>query len=86
MDAALWLNVRRGSHFLSRRLHGFGLEVQWAETDQRVTARAGEPMARLSGPPGELLLYIFGRQAAAQVEVSGSPDAVAAVQRTHFGM
>jgi uncharacterized protein (TIGR03085 family) len=86
MNAALWRNVRRSSHYLSRRLHGCGLEVQWAETDQRVTARTGGPTARLSGPPGELLLYIFGRQAAAQVEVSGPPDAVAAVQRTHFGM
>ena len=86
MDAALWLNVRRGSHFLSRRLHGCGLEIAWAGTNERVMARAGEPTALASGEPGELLLYIFGRQAAAQVEVSGPPDAVAAVQRTHFGM
>jgi uncharacterized protein (TIGR03085 family) len=86
MDAALWHNVRRGSHFLSRRLHGCGLEVVWAGTNERVMARAGEPTARLSGPPGELLLYIFGRQAAARVQVSGPSDALAAVQRTHFGM
>ena len=86
MDAALWRNVRRGSHYLSRRLDGCGLEVEWAGTNERVTARPGEPTARLSGPAGELLLYIFGRQAAARVQVSGPPDAVAAVQRTHFGM
>jgi uncharacterized protein (TIGR03085 family) len=86
MNAALWRNVRRSSHYLSRRLHGCGLEVEWAGTNEREMARAGEPTARLSGPPGELLLYIFGRQAAARVEVSGPPDAVAAVQRTHFGM
>jgi uncharacterized protein (TIGR03085 family) len=86
MDAALWRNVRRSSHYLSRRLHACGLEIEWAGTSERVTVRPGEPMARLSGPPGELLLYVFGRQAAAQVEVSGAPDAVAAVRRTHFGM
>jgi len=86
MDAALWRNVCRGSHFLSRRLHGCGLEIEWAGTNERVTARAGEPSARISGPPGELLLYIFGRQAAARVQLSGPPEAVAAVQRTHFGM
>ena len=86
MDAALWRNVRRGSRFLSRRLHGCGLEVEWAGVGERVTARAGEPAARLSGPPGELLLYLFGRQPAARVQVSGPADAVAAVQRTHFGM
>ena len=86
MDAALWRNVRRGSHYLSRRLHGSGLEIDWAGTDERVTVRPGEPTARLSGPPGELLLYLFGRQAVAQVEVSGPPAAVAALRRTHLGM
>jgi uncharacterized protein (TIGR03085 family) len=86
MNAALWRNVCRGSRFLSRRLDGCGLEVEWAGTNERVTARSGEPTARLSGPPGELLLYIFGRQTAARVDVSGPPDAVAAVHRTRFGM
>jgi uncharacterized protein (TIGR03085 family) len=86
MDAALWRNVRRGSRYLSRRLQGCGLEIEWAGTNERVTVRPGAPAARLSGVPGELLLYVFGRQAAAEVEVSGSPKAVAAVHRTHFGM
>ena len=86
MEAAVWRNVRRGGRFLSRRLRGCGLEIEWAGTHERATARPGSPTARLSGPPGELLLYVFGRQAVAQVEVSGPPDAVAAVRRTHFGM
>jgi uncharacterized protein (TIGR03085 family) len=86
LDAALWRNVRRGGRYLSRRLHDCGLEVAWAGTGERVTVRPGLPTARLSGPPGELLLYVFGRQAAAQVDVSGPPETVAAVGRTHFGM
>lgn len=86
MDAALWRNVLRGGRYLSRRLHACGLEVEWAGTNERVTVRPGTPTALLSGPPGELLLYLFGRQGAAQVEVSGPPEAVAAVRRTHFGM
>lgn len=86
MDAALWRNVRRGSHFLSRRLHGCGLEIEWVGTGKRVRARSGEPTARLTGPPGELLLYVFGRRAVARVEVSGPLEAIAAVHRTHFGM
>ncbi len=85
MDVALWRNVRRGGRFLSRRLRDCGLEVQWAGTDERVRFGASEPMARLAGAPGELLLYAFGRQAA-QVELSGPEEAVAAVRRTHFGM
>ena len=86
MDAALWRNVRRGGRYLSRRLQGCGLEIEWAGTNERVRVQRGEPTARLSGLPGELLLYVFGRQPAAQVEVSGPPEAVAAVHRTHFGM
>ncbi|HTX97595.1 MAG TPA: TIGR03085 family metal-binding protein [Mycobacterium sp.] len=84
MDAALWRNVRRGGRYLSRRLDGCGLEVEWAA--KRVTVRKGSPTARLSGQPGELLLYLFGRQAAAQVELGGPAEAVAAVGRTHFGI
>jgi hypothetical protein len=43
-------------------------------------------MARIAGPPGELLLYLFGRQDAAHVEVSGPGAAVEAVRRARFGM
>jgi uncharacterized protein (TIGR03085 family) len=86
MDVALWRNVHRGSHFLSRRLKGCGLEIEWAGNGARVVVQPGEPRARVSGAPGELLLYLFGRQAAAQIDVSGPPQAVSALRRTHFGM
>ena len=86
MDAALWRNARRGGRFLGRRLHGCGLEIEWAGTGERVTVRPGSPTALVSGLPGELLLYLFGRHAAAQVELSGPPEALAEVRRTHFGM
>jgi uncharacterized protein (TIGR03085 family) len=86
LAAALWRNVRRGSRYLGRRLRGVGLEIEWTGTDQRKLVRNGEPIARLSGPPGELLLYLFGRQAAAQVEMTGPAEAVATLHRTHFGM
>jgi uncharacterized protein (TIGR03085 family) len=86
MDEALWHNVRRGRWFLARRLRGAGLELQWAGTGTTALARRGEPTARIAGPPGELLLYLFGRQQAAQVEVSGPAEAVEAVRRARFGL
>lgn len=85
-DAALWGNVRRGSRYLGRRLRDAGLEIEWAGTSDRLRVRRGEPTARISGVPGELLLYLFGRQGAARVEVTGPAEAVAAVHRTRFGM
>jgi len=86
MDEALWRNVTSAPWFLARRLRGAGLELQWAGTAEVVRARRGEPAARIAGPPGELLLYLFGRQGAAQVEVSGPASAVEAVRRAQFGM
>ena len=86
LDAALWRNVGRGGRYLARRLRGAGLDIEWAGTSERRRVRNAEPTARLTGPPGELLLYLFGRQRAAHVELSGSTDVIAAVQRTHFGM
>ena len=32
LQAALWRNVRRGGRYLSRRLRGVGLEIEWAGT------------------------------------------------------
>lgn len=86
LETALWRNVRRGSRYLGRRLRDAGLEVEWAGTSEPMRVRPGEPTARLSGPPGELLLYVFGRQTAAHVQVTGPPEAVAAVHGTPFGM
>ena len=86
MDEALWRNVSRAPWFLARRLRGAGLELAWAGTARTVRARRGEPTARITGPPGELLLYLFGRQGAAHVEVSGPAAAVQAVRRARFGM
>ncbi|WP_369758524.1 TIGR03085 family metal-binding protein [Mycobacterium sp. 141] len=86
LQAALWRNACRSSRYLSRRLRGFGLQLVWPTTDCRMAVRTAESTARLSGRPGELLLYLFGRRDAAEVEVTGPPEAVAAVRRTRFGM
>lgn len=86
MDAALWRNVSRAPWFLSRRLRGTGLALEWAGTGRVIRARRGAPAARIVGLPGELLLYLFGRQRVAQVEVCGPTGAVDTVVRTQFGM
>jgi uncharacterized protein (TIGR03085 family) len=85
-DAALFRNVTRARWILSRRLRGAGLDLVWAGTDQVIRARRGQPTACLRGLPGELLLFLFGRRDAADVEITGSSEAIEALQRTPFGM
>jgi uncharacterized protein (TIGR03085 family) len=85
-DAALFRNVTRAPWFLSRRLRGAGLDLVWAGTDKVITARRGQPTACLHGLPGELLLFLFGRRDAAHVDITGSSEAIEALQRTPFGM
>jgi uncharacterized protein (TIGR03085 family) len=85
-DAALFRNVTGARWLLSRRLGDVGLDLEWAGTDKVITARRGHPTARLRGLPGELLLFLFGRRDAADVEITGSSEAVEAVQQTSFGM
>jgi uncharacterized protein (TIGR03085 family) len=86
MDEALWRNVTQGARFLARRLHGAGLELRWAGTTRTARAPRGRPTAHITGAPGELLLYLFGRQDAAYVELSGTTAATDAVRNTRFGM
>src|SRR3954471_5526077 len=43
-EAALWRSVRRGSRYLSRRLRGIGLEIEWTRSNERLTIRVGEPV------------------------------------------
>jgi uncharacterized protein (TIGR03085 family) len=85
-DAALFRNVTGARWLLSRRLRDVGLDLEWAGTEKIITARQGHPTARLRGLPGELLLFLFGRRDAADVEITGSSEAVEAVQQTSFGM
>jgi uncharacterized protein (TIGR03085 family) len=85
-DTALFHNVAHGRWLLSRRLHGVGLDLVWADTGKVVKARRGRSTAQLSGLPGELLLFLFGRQEVADVQLTGSREAIKAVQATRFGM
>jgi uncharacterized protein (TIGR03085 family) len=86
MDEALWRNISRQSWYLARRLSGAGLELQWAGTAKTIRARRGEPTARIAGPPGELLLCLFGRPGGVHLEVTGPAAAVRAVASARFGM
>jgi len=85
MDDALWRNVRVSGRYLTRRVRGAGLMAHRAGNGDVVAVRRGEPTVTVVGLPGELLLFLFGRDTA-QVDLIGPPHAVAAVRASHLGM
>ena len=86
MNEALWSNVRGGAWYLTRRLRGTGLDVRNALTGQTVRARRGRASVLVTGEPGELLLYLFGRQAVAEVELDGPATAIQVLKTARIGL
>lgn len=71
-----WLRLRRFPAALTVEAPGHG---------QVRTGRGGERV-HLRGDPGELLLFLSGRQAAAQVELSGPSAPVDRLRQTRLGI
>ena len=86
MNDALWANVKGGARLLCRRLRGSGLELRNASTAESVRAHRGKDPVRVTGEPGELLLYVFGRQQMAEVQLEGPPRSLDLVKAAHLGL
>ncbi|MGV1010533.1 MAG: hypothetical protein ACOYBY_18360 [Dermatophilaceae bacterium] len=86
MNQALWHNVKAGARVLCRRLRRCGLELRDASTEDSFLARQGTDRVRITGEPGELLLYAFGRQRVADVELDGPPNGLDFVRAAHLGL
>jgi uncharacterized protein (TIGR03085 family) len=50
------------------------------------TVGNGEPAATVSGDPGELVLFFYGRQRAARVDISGPDDLTDTLRGARFGV
>jgi uncharacterized protein (TIGR03085 family) len=72
LQTALWKRITRTARFTLRKFPA-ALVVEWPEHG-RVTAGAGGPEVRIRGNPGELVMFLTGRQAVADVTLTG-PDA-----------
>jgi uncharacterized protein (TIGR03085 family) len=81
---AIWRAVRMGARLALRKLRapvevrapGFG--------DLRVGD--GTPQASLIGEPGELALFLYGRQRAARVEIQGDPELAERLRTASLGL
>ena len=88
LDAAvrdqLLTMMKRGVRLLARSAPG-GLILQ--PTGQApITAKKGQPAVTVSGDIGEIVLFMYGRQDHARVELSGPPELVEAMRTTSFGV
>ncbi|WP_344658605.1 TIGR03085 family metal-binding protein [Catenulispora subtropica] len=81
---ALWRRVGGMAKLVGRR-SPVGLVVRRPD-GQSVVVRKGAPVATVTGEPGELVVFLSGRQGHAVVEVEGPEEAVAAVRGARFGV
>jgi uncharacterized protein (TIGR03085 family) len=86
LDAALWAQLKRVARpLLFLKARGLPLELV-APGHGSVPARGSGGQARLAGTPSELVLYLYGRKANAEVELTGDPEAVTAVEKADLGI
>lgn len=86
VDDAIWGRLGRMARMLSRGVKGAGLTLVRTDTNDRIVARKGEPIVELSGTPGEIVLFLYGRGDHAEVELVGDQAAVETVRSASFGL
>ncbi|MGW0814764.1 TIGR03085 family metal-binding protein [Streptomyces viridiviolaceus] len=77
---ALWSRLERTARLVGRGIPT-GLVLR-RPNGQTVVAHRGTPVVTATGEASELLLFAYGRQNAAKVELEGEKDAIARLQET----
>lgn len=85
LDDAMWTMVRRMGRVMLRKAKGVGVALE-APGFGEVPASGDGPSARVVGGPQELALYLYGRRSVAQVDISGSDEALAALAAADLGI
>ena len=84
----LWSMVRTAGKGLVRKAQ-VGVTLENATTGSRAVlkdARSGEGPVVVTGLPSELTMFTFGRQAQAQVQLSGPPEAISTLTGASLGI
>ncbi|MFI7411697.1 TIGR03085 family metal-binding protein [Streptomyces sp. NPDC049627] len=77
---ALWSRFERSARLVGRSAPT-GLVLR-RPNGQTAVAHRGTPVVTVTGEPSELLLFAYGRQSAAKVELDGDKDAIAKLHET----
>jgi uncharacterized protein (TIGR03085 family) len=81
---ALWHGVSGFGRLALRRFPA-GVEIVAPGYGQAHAGR-GEPLVRLTGEPGELTIFLSGRQRAARVEVTGPEELTTKLRQARLGI
>ncbi|MFE7131477.1 TIGR03085 family metal-binding protein [Streptomyces sp. NPDC057638] len=83
-EDALWSRLEKSARLLGRK-SPVGLVLRRPD-GQTAVAHRGTPVVTVTGGPGELTLFTFGRQKAARVELDGDKDALTRLQDAPLGL
>ncbi|MCW2760269.1 MAG: uncharacterized protein JWR85_470 [Marmoricola sp.] len=83
---AIWKSITVAGKGLVRPV-GVPVEIHWAGDEHRRSAvlRKGDDPAVISGPPAELVLFLFGREQHTGLEFAGAEHSVQALQESRLG-
>ncbi|CAL9290934.1 hypothetical protein SUDANB148_01823 [Streptomyces sp. SudanB148_2056] len=77
---ALWSRLERSARLMGRGVPT-GLVLRRPD-GQTTVARRGAPVVTVTGQPSELVMFAYGRQGAAKVELEGDENAIARLRAT----
>ncbi|MGW6709265.1 TIGR03085 family metal-binding protein [Streptomyces sp. NPDC054956] len=81
---SLWSRLEKLARLTGRR-SPVGLVLR-RPNGQTAVAHKGAPVVTVTGEPGELTLFCFGRQASASVELDGPKEAIAKLTMAQLGI
>ncbi|MCC9742122.1 TIGR03085 family metal-binding protein [Streptomyces sp. MNU89] len=81
---ALWSRIEKAARMMGRK-SPVGLVLRRPD-GRTAVAHRGTPVVTVTGEPGELLLFLYGRQEQARVETEGDKDAVAKAYAAKLGI
>jgi uncharacterized protein (TIGR03085 family) len=84
LERVLFARLRMMLRLSLLRVRGIQVDVVTAHGER--ASFGGGPVAQLRGPVGELALWVFDRKPVADIDLTGSPDAVARLDRARLSV
>lgn len=84
LESQLRTSITQGAKLMARK-SPCGLILQIVQGSS-IVAKKGDPAVTVTGEVGELIMFVYGRQDHARVDISGPDDLVQAVRSTSFGV